>query len=86
MLFRSVIRTMRYGALLFITTDYNGIGRIQYLLGMRKIMIEEPEYTDVVTLKVKVPYEEEEVLRKEITEATAGKARIEKIDSLYYIV
>ena len=82
----SVIRTMRYGALLFITTDYNGIGRIQYLLGMRKIMIEEPEYTDVVTLKVKVPYEEEEALRKEITEATAGQARIKKIDSLYYIV
>ena len=82
----SVIRTMRYGALLFITTDYNGIGRIQYLLGMRKIMIEEPEYTDVVTLKVKVPYEEEEALRKEITEATAGMARIKKIDSLYYIV
>ena len=82
----SVIRTMRYGALLFITTDYNGIGRIQYRLGMRKIMIEEPEYTDVVTLKVKVPYEEEEALRKEITEATAGKARIKKIDSLYYIV
>lgn len=81
----SVIRTMRYGTLLSITTDYNGIGRIQYLLGMRKIMIEEPAYTDVVTLKVKVPYEEEEALRKEITEATAGKAQIEKIDSLYYI-
>lgn len=82
----SVIRTMRYGTLLMITTDYNGIGRIQYLLGMRKIMIEEPVYTDVVTLKVKVPYEEEEALRKEITEATAGKARIEKVGSLYYIV
>lgn len=82
----SIIRTMRYGAIFSITTDYNGIGRIQYLLGMRKIMIEEPEYTDVVTLKVKVPYEEEEALRKEITETTAGKALIEKIDSLYYIV
>lgn len=82
----SVIRTMRYGTLLMITTDYNGIGRIQYLLGMRKIMIEEPVYTDVVTLKVKVPYEEEEALKKEITEATAGKARIEKVGSLYYIV
>lgn len=81
----SVIRTMRYGTLFSVTTDYNGIGRIQYLLGMRKIMIEEPAYTDVVTLKVKVPYEEEEALRKEITEATAGKARIEKIDSLYYM-
>ena len=76
---------VRYGTLLSITTDYNGIGRIQYLLGMRKIMIEEPAYTDVVTLKDKVPYEEEEALRKEITEATAGKAQIEKIDSLYYI-
>ncbi len=80
----SVVRTMRYGVLLGITTDYNGIGRIQYLLGMRKIPIEEPEYTDVVTLKVKVPSEEETAVRKEITEATAGRARIEKIDSLYY--
>ncbi|MCM1175596.1 MAG: YigZ family protein [Blautia sp.] len=81
----SVVRTMRYGALLAIETDYNGIGRIQYLLGMRKLMIEEPEYTDVVTLKVKVPYEEEEAVRKEITEATAGKAQIEKVESLYYM-
>lgn len=80
----SVIRTMRYGALFAITTDYNGIGRIQYLLGMRKLMIEEPEYTNVVTLKVKVPCEEEEAFRKEITEATAGKAQIEKVESLYY--
>ena len=82
----SVIRTMRYGALFMVTTDYNGIGRIQYLLGMRKLMIEEPVYTDIVTLKVKVPYEDEEAFRKEITEATAGKAQIEKIESLYYIV
>lgn len=80
----SVIRQMRYGTLLRIITDYNGIGRIQYLLGMRKIVIEEPEYTDVVTLKVKVPYEEEAAVRKEITEATAGKAQIEKIVSAYY--
>ena len=80
----SVIRTMRYGTMLAVTTDYNGIGRIQYLLAMRKIMIEEPEYTDVVTLKVKVPYEEEEAVRKEITEATAGKAQIEKVESMYY--
>lgn len=82
----SVIRTMRYGVQLYITTDYNSIGRIQYLAGMRKIVIEEPEYTDVVALKVKVPYEEEAAIRKEITEATAGKARIEKIDSAYYAI
>lgn len=79
------IRTMRYGTLLQITTDYNGIGKIQYLLGQRKIAIEEPEYTDVVCLKVKLPVEEEGSVRKEITEATAGKARIEKIENLYYM-
>ena len=80
----SEIHTMQYGNLYRITTDYNGIGKIQYLMGLRKIMIEEPEYTDVVALKVKVPYEEAESLLKEITEATAGKAKIEKVESLYY--
>lgn len=79
------IRTMRYGTLLQITTDYNGIGKIQYLLGQRKIAIEEPEYTDVVCLKAKLPVEEEGSVRKEITEATAGKAQIEKIENLYYM-
>ena len=81
----SSIATMIYGSYLKITTDYNGIGKIQYIMGLRKIVIEEPEYTDVVSLKVKVPYEEEESIRKEITEATAGKAQIEKVESLYYI-
>ena len=81
----SSVATMIYGICLKITTDYNGIGKIQYIMGLRKIMIEEPEYTDVVSMKVKVPYEEEESIRKEITEATAGKAQIEKVESLYYI-
>ena len=42
-------------------------------------------YTDVVSFKVKIPYEDEEAVRKEVTEATAGKAKIEKIENLYYI-
>ena len=81
----SRIATMIYGVCLHITTDYNGIGKIQYILGMRNITIEEPSYTDVVSLKVKVPYEAQESIRKEITEATAGKARIEQAESLYFI-
>ncbi len=81
----SHICTMTYGAYLEITTDYNGIGKIQYLLGIRKIMIEDPEYTDVVTLRVKIPCEEEESVRKEITEATAGRVKIEKLENLYYM-
>lgn len=81
----SRIGMMRYGTQYKIITDYNGIGKIQYIMGLRKIMIEEPEYTDVVSLKVKIPYEDTEAFVKEITEATAGKAQIEKIGSLYYM-
>ncbi|MDE5866030.1 MAG: YigZ family protein [Lachnospiraceae bacterium] len=81
----SDIRTMRRGVLLNITTDYNGISKIQYIMGRRKIAIEEPEYTDVVSLKVKIPYEEEEEVSKEITEATAGRAQIEKEGSIYFM-
>lgn len=79
------VRTTRYGTLFKITTDYNGIGKIQYIMGLRNIIIEEPEYTDVVSIKVKIPYEDAEAVQKEITEATAGKANIEKLDSFYYI-
>lgn len=81
----SRIGTMLYGTALKIVTDYNGIGKIQYIMGLRKIMIEDAEYTDVVTLRVKVPYEVREGLIKEITEATAGKAQIEKEENLYYM-
>lgn len=81
----SDICIMRRGVLLKITTDYNGIGKIQYILGQRKISIEEPEYTTMVSLKIKVTCEGEEQLRKEITEATAGKAQIEKEGSIYFM-
>ena len=81
----SDVRTMRYGTLLEITTDYNGIGKIQYIMGLKNIIIEDAAYTDAVSFKVKIPYEEEEAVRKEVIEATAGRAKIEKIENLYYI-
>lgn len=82
----SRIGTMQYGICYKITTDYNGIGKIQYILGLRKIVAEDIEYAQEVLLRVKVPYEESEALVKELTEATAGKARIEKEKTLYYLV
>lgn len=81
----SRIGTMQYGICCKITTDYNGIGKIQYIAGLRKLMIEDAEYTDAVSFRIKVPYEESGAFIKEITEATAGKARIEKEKSLYYM-
>lgn len=76
--------TMRYGYELTVETDYNGIGKLQYLLGQRGIPIEESTYTEQVTFGCKVPAEEKEGLLKEITEATAGTARVSISDPFYY--
>lgn len=76
--------TMRYGYELTVETDYNGIGKLQYLLGQRGIPIEKSTYTELVTIVCKVPCEEKEGLQKEITEATAGTARVGVLGPLYY--
>ena len=67
-----------------IETDYNGIGKIQYLLGQRGILILESEYTDQVKIRVLVPKTEVDRLCAEITERTNGKAKLEKEEELYF--
>ena len=80
-----VIGTNRHGCELEVVTDYNGVGKILYLLGQRGLEPAGSDYTDIVTLKLIVPVEEEESLRREITEVTMGRAQIEKLGELYYI-
>ena len=76
---------MKYGCLLSMETDYNGIGKILYLLGQRGLEPKEAQYTEMVALKVLVPYEMREGLEKEITEATCGKTKIELEDELFFL-
>lgn len=80
----SDIRTMCYGYKITVVTDYNGIGKIQYLLGQRGIPITESTYTEQVTIQLYLPYEQKDAVVREITEATAGKAVIEISEPLYY--
>lgn len=81
----STVAWMRYGKVLGIETDYNGIGKILYLLGQSGIEPQNAEYTDVVRLQVTLPYEMAGKLEKDITEATNGKANISLIEETYYI-
>lgn len=48
----SKIGTMRYGVRLKICTDYNGIGKIQYILRQNGLEAEDTVYTDQVELTV----------------------------------
>ena len=75
---------MSYGYEMTIVTDYNGIGKIQYLLARRGIPVGESEYAEQVTVRVMIPYEEKKAVTNEITEATAGKAKITVGEPAYY--
>jgi uncharacterized YigZ family protein len=80
----SQVCTMDYGFGVTVETDYNGIGKLQYILGQRNIPIEASEYAEQVTITFHVSYEEKASLIHEITEATAGKARLTVSEALYF--
>ena len=76
----------KYGISLEVTTDYTGIGKIQYIAGERKLPVLDSEYTDKVVMKLLVPADEIEAVRKAITEGTNGRARMQKEKDLYFAV
>lgn len=80
------IATMRYGYEITIGVDYTDVGKVQYLLVGEHIKIVDSRYTDKVEFDVRIPDENKEVLRKELTEATSGRVRIEVTGEGYYVL
>ena len=80
----SRIITKHHGILLEIGTDYNGVGKLQYLFGQRGIPITDSRYTEDVKLQVLVPKSEENAVKKAVTEATSARASITDLKDLYY--
>ncbi len=79
------IGRMCFGHEIEIITDYNGIGKILYLLGNAGIEPVSSDYADRVWLCVYVPAELSERLQKEMTEATGGRVSIQKRRELYFV-
>ena len=82
----SQVATLAYGTWMKIETDYNGIGKLQYILGKAGVTIQNSEYTDVVTLRLFLLQEQKTGILKEMTEATAGKCKFEEIESKYELL
>lgn len=80
-----VLGRMRHGWEVEIGTDYNSIGKILYLLGNAGIEPLESSYTDAVSLRVLIPGENVEKVRKEMVEATNGKIHFEKRKESYFV-
>ena len=74
----------RLCACLKITTDYNGVGKLQYLFGQRQLQILDSTYEQDVTFLVAVPPEEVSAVSAAAADATAGKAVIEEVGTDWY--
>ena len=80
----STVIEKKYGYSLSVTTDYTGIGKLQYIAGERGLPILDSEYTDKVVLHLMVPFEEREAVEKEIIEGLNGRVKIQKEKELYF--
>lgn len=83
---QSVILTKYKATYLHISTDYNGIGKIQYILGQNKISLLDSQYTDRVDLTALVPCEALSSLMDELTESTGGRALLNPGDPCWFAV
>lgn len=82
----STIIEKQYGTMLEITTDYNGIGKIQYLIGQEGIPVMDTVYTDQVNIKVLLPRQQIGRFKELVTEATSAKAVLQETEELYFAV
>ena len=80
----SVIIDKQIGRKLTIGTDYNGLGKLQYLIAKEELTTIDTVYTEKVKLILMVPKEKEQSFEKEVTEATSGNADISWGDEVLY--
>lgn len=72
------------GAVLFIRTDYTGIGRLQYLFAQEKITVMDTAYEADVLVKAVIPENNKKRIEKTIIEQTNGTAKLEWGDEVTF--
>ena len=80
-----LIGTMCHGLEVQLRTDYNGIGKVLYILGQKGISAFYSEYGADVALKIRFRSELAEELKKELVEATSGRIQWEKLGEGYFV-
>ena len=78
------IITRIHGFKLKITTDYTGLGKIQYILGQRGLAVLDTSYTDRVEITALVPDGEKGALTKALMEGTNGQVQMEDLENCWF--
>ena len=82
----SVIIDQKTGRGLTIGTDYNGLGKLQYLIAKEGFTILDTVYTEKVELILMIPSEKQQEFEKKVVEATNGNADISWGDEVLYAI
>ena len=80
----SVLIEKKKGLKLLVRTDYNGVGKLQYLFGQKQISILDSEYAADVLFTVLGPTERKGEIEKAIIEQTNGTALLEWGEEVLY--
>lgn len=76
---------MRYGTRLLVKAEYTETGKIQYLLSMEGVLIEETKYADDVEFTLLLAEIKEREIVEKLTQATCGRAKISVKERLYFV-
>lgn len=80
----SVIIDKKEGRRLTVGTDYNGLGKLQYMIAQNNLTLIDTLYTEKVELQLMVPSESCHAVVKEIIEVTSGNAEISWGETVLY--
>ena len=79
-----VVVEKKLASCLEVRTDYNGVGKIQYIAAQSGIDTLDSQYTDQVLFTFLVPAAEEGRFKAQLTEGTNGRASIKNVNDVYY--
>lgn len=82
----SVIIEKKQAKQLVVGTDYNGVGKLQYLFAQKEISILNSEYASDVQFTILVPAERKDEIEKAIIEQTNGTAKLSWGEDVIYAV
>ena len=72
------------GKKLSIETDYNGIGKLQYLMNQYNIVELSTDYTDTVVVTALAPLDTLSRFENEVRDYSGGKTAVEVLEDVYY--
>ena len=67
-----------------LSTDYSGLGKLQYILSEAGIAVLDSQYGEAVEMTILAPAAQSRQIRKKITEGTNGRCGIELQGQVYY--